>query len=126
MVDNNKNNKPSNKESTQNSEIYRLNETVIKIDKNSIFNGLSSPLIQREILQRIYKILSGGKMLNYEITCKLLTMINDDIGLGKKGNFFFTHSTKNNFIQFYQKECHFSAVIIVNKFIQIVSILFIR
>jgi hypothetical protein len=90
--DDNKNNdeKQSNQElSTQNSGIYKLNEIVIEIDKNSVFNVLPSPLIQREILQRIYKNLSRGKMLNYELTGKLLSLINDDIGLGKKGNFYF-------------------------------------
>jgi hypothetical protein len=69
---------------TENSENNRLNEIIINIDKNSIFSTLPSPLIQREILQRIYKSISGGKMLNYEMTCKLLSLINDDIGLGKK------------------------------------------
>jgi hypothetical protein len=69
---------------TENSENNRLNEIIINIDKKSVFSMLPSPLIQREILQRMYKSISGGKMLNYEMTCKLLSLINDDIGLGKK------------------------------------------
>ena len=62
----------------------RVKKILLKINADSPFLLLPSPLIQREVLQRIYKYLSNGNMLNYEITCDLLSFIIKDINIGKK------------------------------------------
>ena len=59
-------------------------EVSIDISLNSPFILLVSPLIQREIIQRIYRYLSNGKTLSYESTCKLLSLIKEDIEVGRK------------------------------------------
>ena len=62
----------------------KVSEILIKINVDSPFLQLASPLIQREILQRIYKYLSNGKTLSYETTCKLLSFTTQDIDISKK------------------------------------------
>ena len=62
----------------------KVNEISIKITDDSPFLALASPLIQREILHRIYKYLSNGRTLSYEITCKLLSFMIQDIDISKK------------------------------------------
>ena len=62
----------------------KVNEILIKITDDSPFLSLASPIIQREILHRIYKYLSNGRTLSYEITCKLLSFMIQDIDISKK------------------------------------------
>ena len=62
----------------------KVNEISIKITDDSPFLSLASPIIQREILHRIYKYLSNGRTLSYEITCKLLSFMIQDIDISKK------------------------------------------
>jgi hypothetical protein len=59
-------------------------EISIEIKSESAFRLLPSALLQREVLQRIYKILSERESLSYELTCQIMALVNEKFTFGKR------------------------------------------
>jgi hypothetical protein len=59
-------------------------EISIEIKSESAFRQLPSALLQREVLQRIYKIFSKRESLSYELTCQIMALVTEKSTFGKR------------------------------------------
>ena len=59
-------------------------EISVDIREDSPFLLLPSPLVQREVLQKIYKSISCQNSLSYDSTCQILSLINEKTAFGKR------------------------------------------
>ena len=58
-------------------------DVTLDVKDNSPFSLLPSPLIKREVLQRVFKSISSNS-LSYELTCQILSLAQEKSQIGKK------------------------------------------